>query len=113
VHFAWLNLLNPRMFSNVPIVCRFRVRAGRRKPENKDCIRHVLESWVLAQHVYWSVGRGLADARAQGKTLLRLKVVLDEGGWAPAPGVSAGSVPLPTADRLQTMVSLASECGLF
>jgi hypothetical protein len=60
-----------------------------------------------------SVGRGLADARAQGKTLLRPKVVLDEGGWAPAPGVSAGSVPLPTADRLQTMASLASECGLL
>jgi hypothetical protein len=79
----------------------------------RDFIRHVLESWVLAQHVYWSVGRGLADARAQGKTLLRLKVVLDEGGWAPAPGVSAGSVPLPTADRLQTMVSLASESGLL
>lgn len=68
---------------------------------------------MLAQHVYWSVGRGLADARAQGKTLLRLKVVLDEGGWALAPGVSAGSVPLPTADRLETMVTLASECGLL
>ena len=33
-------------------------------------VRHVLESWVLAQHAYWSVGRGLADARSGGKTLL-------------------------------------------
>ena len=79
----------------------------------REFLRHALESWVLAQHVYWSVGRGLADARAQGKTLLRLKVVLDEGGWAAAPGVSAGSPPVPTADRLQTMVSLAAECGLL
>lgn len=78
-----------------------------------DFMRHVLESWVLAQHVYWSVGRGLADARAQGKTLLRLKVVLDEGGWAAAPGVSAGSPPEPTPDRLQTMVTLAEECSLL
>jgi hypothetical protein len=77
-----------------------------------DFVRHVLEAWVLAQHVYWSVGRGLADARAQGKTLLRLKVVLDEGGWGPAPGVSTASPPEPTPDRLRTMVSLASECGL-
>lgn len=79
----------------------------------KDFMRHVFESWVLAQHVYWSVGRGLADARAQGKTLLRLKVILDEGGWTLAPGVSRGSPPLPTPDRLQTVVSLARECGLF
>jgi hypothetical protein len=46
----------------------------------RDFVRHVLESWVLAQHVYWSVGRGLADARARGKTILRLRVALDDGG---------------------------------
>ena len=28
------------------------------KAPTKDFVRHVLESWVLAQHVYWSVGRG-------------------------------------------------------
>jgi transcriptional regulator with XRE-family HTH domain len=60
-----------------------------------------------------AVGRGLADARAQGKTLLRLRVVLDEGGWALAPGVAAGSSPDPTPDRLQRMVTLAVECGLL
>jgi hypothetical protein len=79
----------------------------------KDFVRHVFESWVLAQHVYWSVGRGLADARAQGKTLLRLRVILDEGGWTLAPGASRGSPPLPTPDRLQTVVSLARECRLL
>jgi hypothetical protein len=47
----------------------------------RDFVRHVLESWVLAQHVYWSVGRGLADARARGKTILRLRVALEDGGW--------------------------------
>ena len=60
-----------------------------------------------------TLGRGLADARARGKTLLRLKIVLDEGGWVLAPGVSAGSPPEPTPDRLQTMVELATECGLL
>jgi hypothetical protein len=86
---------------------------ARDKGSSRDFVRHVFESWVLAQHVYWSVGRGLADARARGKTLLRLKVVLDEGGWALAPGVSRGSPPLPTPDRLETLVSLAGECGLL
>lgn len=77
-----------------------------------DLVRHILESWVLAQHTYWSVGRGLADARARGRMLLRLRVILDEGGWMLTPG-SRVSVPSPTPDRLQTALSLASECGLL
>jgi hypothetical protein len=68
-----------------------------------EFIRHVLESWLFAQHTYWSIGRGLADARARGKTILRLKVVLEDGG----------SVPVPTADRLRTALSLAHECGVI
>ena len=75
-------------------------------------VRHLLESWVLAQHVYWSVGRGLADARARGKTILRLKVVLEEGGWTLAPGASFMAPPVPTRDRLQTALSLATEAVL-
>lgn len=75
-------------------------------------VRHVLESWVLAQHAYWSVGRGLADARAGGKTLLRLRVVLEEGGWTLTP-LNRSQPPAPTPDRLQTMVSLMIECGLL
>ena len=75
-------------------------------------VRHVLESWVLAQHAYWSVGRGLADARADGKTLLRLRVILEEGGWTLTP-VTRNQPPAPTPDRLQTMISLMIECGLL
>ena len=78
-----------------------------------DFVRHVLESWVLEQHVYWSVGRGLADARARGRTLLRLRVILDEGGWMLTPGSPAGLPPRPTPDRLHTALSLARECGLI
>jgi hypothetical protein len=78
----------------------------------KVFVRHVIEGWILAQHVYWAVGRGLADARSRGKTILRLKVVLEEGGWTLTPGVTRGSPPVPTPDRLHTVLSLASECGL-
>jgi hypothetical protein len=79
----------------------------------EDFVRHVFESWVLAQHTYWSVGRGLADARARGRTLLRLRVILDEGGWTLAPGVSPGGPPAPARDRLETAISLANEGGLL
>ena len=79
----------------------------------EEFVRHVFESWVLAQHTYWSVGRGLADARARGRALLRLKVILDEGGWTLAPGVSPGLPPAPARDRLATAVSLATECGVL
>jgi hypothetical protein len=43
----------------------------------------VFEKWVVAQHVYWSVGRGLA----------------------------AASKPSPSGDRLRTALTLADECG--
>ena len=59
------------------------------------------------------LGRGLADARARGKTILRLKVVLEDGGWTLTPGVASGSLPRPTADRLRTAISLAHECGFI
>ncbi len=78
----------------------------------RDFLRNVFETWIFAQHVYWSVGRGLADARVRGKTILRLKVVLEENGWSLAPGVSNLSQPSPTADRLQTALTLAGECSL-
>jgi hypothetical protein len=92
----------------------FRARRGAEAWANptKSFVRHVVETWVLAQHVYWSVGRGLADARARGKTILRLKVVLEEGGWTLAPAVSRAR-PLPTRDRLETALTLAGEAGLI
>ena len=80
---------------------------------DRDFVRHVLESWVLAQHTYWSVGRGLADARARGRILLRLRVILDEGGWTLTPSSRVGVPPRPTPDRLQTALSVARECGLL
>lgn len=97
----------------LPLFRARREAMAREKGSIRDFVRHVFESWVLAQHVYWSVGRGLADARSQGKTLLRLRIMLDEGGWTLAPGASGGATPLPTPDRLQTMLSLARECGFF
>lgn len=78
----------------------------------RDFIRHIIESWVFAQHSYWSVGRGLADARAGGRTLLRLRVLLDEGGWTLTPGAPI-TAPRPTPDRLETAISLAAESRLL
>ena len=79
----------------------------------RDFVRHVLELWVLAQHVYWSVGRGLADARARGKTILRLRVALEDGGWNLTSASARVSTPVPTPDRLKTALNLAKECELL
>ena len=75
-----------------------------------EFMARVLEIWVLAQHAYWCVGRGLADARGRGKTLLRLKVVMDEGGWTLTPGTRAGNPPIATPDRLESAIGLLTEC---
>ena len=74
----------------------------------------VIENWIMAQHAYWSVGRGLADARTRGKQIMRLRIVMDEGGWTLTPGTTAmGNPPQPTPDRLETAVSLLTECRRF
>lgn len=65
----------------------------------------------MAQHTYWCVNRGLADARGRGKTILRLRIVMDEGGWSQAPGTTLGNPPEATPDRLDTAISLLEECG--
>ena len=71
----------------------------------------VFEIWIMAQHAYWSVGRGLADARNRGKTILRLRIVMDEGGWTLTPGTTRqGNPPEPTPDRLDTAINLLVEC---
>lgn len=93
---------------------RLAARQARAKSELPagELFRHILESWTLAQHVYWAVGRGLQDARRGGKAILRLKVVMDEGGWSALPG--RGRLhPNPTADRIGTALSLGLECGLI
>ncbi|ALC14793.1 septum formation inhibitor-activating ATPase (plasmid) [Sphingopyxis sp. 113P3] len=75
-------------------------------------VGRVLEIWIMAQHAYWSVGRGLADARNRGKTILRLRIVMDEGGWTLTPGTTRqGNPPEPTPDRLETATNLLVECG--
>jgi hypothetical protein len=91
---------------------RLEARARGNAPAG-EMIRHIIEAWVLAQHAYWAVSRGLADARAGGRMLIRLRVILDEGGWRLTPGAVIGGPPRPTPDRLQTAISLASECGLL
>lgn len=73
-------------------------------------VTKMIEVWVLAQHAYWCVGRGLADARGNGKTLLRLRIVMEEGGWTLTPGAAAGRAPVATPDRLRTAISLLGEC---
>lgn len=102
----------PQQTERLPLARAQTEAAVRTHASAPEFIRHVLESWVLAQHAYWSVGRGLADARAGGRTLLRLRIFLDEGGWVLAPGAAA-KAPRPTPDRLATAISLANECGLF
>jgi len=104
---------NPEQPERLPL-SRARKEAAARGGDTVDeFMRHILESWMLAQHAYWSVGRGLADARARGRMLLRLRIILDEGGWTLTPGAPLGSLPQPTPDRLQTAITLAAECGLL
>lgn len=83
---------------------------GRGTPER--FLSHVIESWIIAQHTYWSVGRGLADARAGGKRILRLRLVLEPSGWRVTRGQGSRGVPRPTPDRLRTAISLALESGI-
>jgi hypothetical protein len=73
----------------LPLFRARREATARERESTRDFVGHVFESWVLAQHAYWSVGRGLADARAQGKMLLRLKVV----PWTRGLGFGARSIP--------------------
>lgn len=75
-------------------------------------LSHVIESWIIAQHTYWSVGRGLADARGGGKRILRLRLVLEASGWRVTRGQGSRGVPRPTPDRLRTALSLALESGI-
>jgi hypothetical protein len=69
---------------------------------------HVLDSWVIGQHVFWSVNRGMGDARAGRRMILRLRIALEEGGWTLTPG-SAMPIPNATPDRLETALSLLRE----
>ena len=78
-----------------------------------EFLTHMMETWLFAQHAYWSSSRGLADARANGKVILRLRVTLDEGGWRLTRLGGIGGPPYPTQDRLETAWLLAKECGFI
>jgi len=78
-----------------------------------EFIGHMMETWLFAQHAYWSASRTLADARVQGKVILRLRVTLDEGGWQLTRLGAIGSEPYPTPDRLETAWTLADEAAVL
>lgn len=76
-----------------------------------EFVGRLIEQWIFAQHTYWSVGRGIQDARNNGKTILRMRIFIDEGGWRLADGFNPGGPPNPTPDRLATALSYLKECG--
>jgi hypothetical protein len=65
----------------------------------------IVESWVLGQHVTWSVARS-------GDETQRLRVAIDEGGWVRLWPKLSGPFR-PTPDRLQTALALSADCGLL
>lgn len=69
-----------------------------------DLWREIIESWVLAQHVRWSVARS-------GDETQRLRIAVDEGGWVRLRSKLSGPFRL-TPDRLSTALSLSANCGL-
>lgn len=96
----------------LPLARAAKEAAGWRDGPSADFLAHVFDSWVFGQHVYWSVWRGLADARAGGKTILRLKVALEDDGWTMMSGASA-SWPQATPDRLSRIIDLMTEADLL
>jgi hypothetical protein len=87
--------------------------AIRRDGPANEFLSMAIERWIFSQHTYWSVGRGLADARAGAKTILRLRIVLESDGWAVTGGRGSRGMPRPTPDRLATALSLAAEAGMI
>jgi hypothetical protein len=65
----------------------------------------IIESWVLGQHVRWSVARS-------GDETQRLRVAVDEGGWVRLRSKLSGPFR-PTPDRLAAALSLSTNCGLL
>lgn len=98
-------------FDRLPVARAVKEADEWQKLPMQDFIGKFIEVWIIAQHAYWCVGRGLADARGHGKTLLRLRIVMDEGGWTLTPGAQARGAPVATPDRLHTGISLLQECG--
>ena len=75
-----------------------------------EFLQYVLSAWAIGQHVFWSVGRGIGDARRGADRILRLKIVPDETGLRLVPGAS-NNAPRSTPDRLGTAIMLLQEAG--
>lgn len=67
--------------------------------------REIISSWVLGQHVRWSVARN-------GDSTQRLRLALEDNGWVRLRPKLSGPFR-PTGDRLSTALSLAAECDLI
>jgi hypothetical protein len=67
--------------------------------------REIIESWVLGQHVRWSVARN-------GDGTQRLRLALDDGGWVRLRTKISGPFR-PTPDRLSTALALSAQCDLI
>ncbi|MBB3650124.1 hypothetical protein FHX14_006368 [Rhizobium sp. BK619] len=63
--------------------------------------RELIESWVIAQHVRWSVARN-------GDGTQRLRLALGDNGWLRVHKRVSGPFG-PTPDRLLSALSLASQ----
>jgi hypothetical protein len=92
-------------------LARAREEAGQWEQRSpRDFLIKLIEVWIVAQHTYWCVARGLADARSGGKTILRMRIVMEENGWTLTPETGGSNPPEATPDRLETAVSLLWEC---
>lgn len=76
----------------------------------QDFMVRVFEVWIVAQHTYWCVTRGLADARNGDKVILRMRIVMEENGWTLTPQTTLGNRPEVTPDRLDAAICLLREC---
>ncbi|PWE52551.1 hypothetical protein DEM27_30120 [Metarhizobium album] len=67
--------------------------------------RELIETWVIGQHVRWSVARN-------GDGTQRLRLALGDGGWLRVHKRLSGPFG-PTPDRLLSALSLAAQAGMI
>ncbi|MER8643206.1 septum formation inhibitor-activating ATPase [Mesorhizobium sp. M1252] len=113
LHEAPGEALDFETFDRLPLARARKEAESWRGLSPRDFFVRVLETWIMAQHTYWCVNRGLSDARGRGKTILRLRIVMDEGGWTQTPGTTLGNPPEATPDRLDTAINLLEECQML
>jgi hypothetical protein len=67
--------------------------------------RELIETWVIGQHVRWSVARN-------GDGTQRLRLALGDSGWLSVHKRLSGPFG-PTPDRLLSALSLAAQCSMI